>query len=180
MSRETYLYVFIPTRELGLAIAARSQHGLAAILFGGDPATDPSADDPSLLSVALAKEFPEGNLERTSEERGFAAYAKAILNNEPWEHDRPPLDLQGSRFDQRVWLALLEQTNRGERLPYAYLASRTGVGFSAARAVAQACGRNRMAVVVPCHRAVNMDGTAGGYRWGEWRKRTLLDWESRK
>jgi len=45
------------------------------------------------------------------------------------------------------------------------------------RAVASACARNSLAIVVPCHRVIRGDGGLGGYRWGLARKRTLLKQE---
>jgi AraC family transcriptional regulator of adaptative response/methylated-DNA-[protein]-cysteine methyltransferase len=44
--------------------------------------------------------------------------------------------------------------------------------------VAQACGRNRCAVAIPCHRVVRSDGSLGGYRWGLQRKKQLLEREA--
>jgi AraC family transcriptional regulator of adaptative response/methylated-DNA-[protein]-cysteine methyltransferase len=45
------------------------------------------------------------------------------------------------------------------------------------RAAGSACGANRIAVLVPCHRALRADGSLGGYRWGLDRKRALLEHE---
>jgi AraC family transcriptional regulator, regulatory protein of adaptative response / methylated-DNA-[protein]-cysteine methyltransferase len=52
------------------------------------------------------------------------------------------------------------------------------IGHSeAVRAVGTANGRNRIAIVIPCHRVVNANGDLGGYGGGLWRKRLLLDLE---
>ncbi|HEY4649037.1 MAG TPA: methylated-DNA--[protein]-cysteine S-methyltransferase, partial [Gemmatimonadales bacterium] len=45
---------------------------------------------------------------------------------------------------------------------------------TAARAVARACASNRLALVIPCHRAVRESGELGGYRWGIERKKQIL------
>ncbi|HVC15701.1 MAG TPA: methylated-DNA--[protein]-cysteine S-methyltransferase, partial [Rhodanobacter sp.] len=50
----------------------------------------------------------------------------------------------------------------------------------AARAIGRACGSNRLALIVPCHRIVREDGSPGGWRWGVERKRQLLDREQRQ
>jgi AraC family transcriptional regulator of adaptative response/methylated-DNA-[protein]-cysteine methyltransferase len=47
----------------------------------------------------------------------------------------------------------------------------------AARAIASACARNRIALAIPCHRVVRGTGALGGYRWGLERKQALLDIE---
>jgi AraC family transcriptional regulator of adaptative response/methylated-DNA-[protein]-cysteine methyltransferase len=83
-----------------------------------------------------------------------------------------PLDVRGTAFQQRVWAAL-RQIPIGSTASYAEIASRIGAPNSA-RAVAQACGANVLAVAIPCHRVVRTDGSLSGYRWGVSRKENLL------
>jgi AraC family transcriptional regulator of adaptative response/methylated-DNA-[protein]-cysteine methyltransferase len=46
-----------------------------------------------------------------------------------------------------------------------------------ARAVGRANGRNRVAILIPCHRVIGSDGALTGYGGGLWRKQRLLDLE---
>jgi AraC family transcriptional regulator of adaptative response/methylated-DNA-[protein]-cysteine methyltransferase len=61
---------------------------------------------------------------------------------------------------------------------YADVAARIGAP-GGARAVAQACGANPLAVAIPCHRVVRTDGSPSGYRWGVERKLNLQRLEAR-
>ncbi len=74
-----------------------------------------------------------------------------------WHFDLP-LDLAGTPFQQRLWLAL-DKVPAGTADTYGQLASRLSSG---AQAVGQACRRNPVPVVVPCHRIVSRQGM-GGY-----------------
>jgi AraC family transcriptional regulator of adaptative response/methylated-DNA-[protein]-cysteine methyltransferase len=87
------------------------------------------------------------------------------------------LDLRGTVFQLCVWQAL-RQIPRGETRSYSQLAREMG-DAKATRAVARACAMNRVAILVPCHRVVGADGSLTGYRWGQDRKRKLLEAESR-
>ena len=87
------------------------------------------------------------------------------------------LDLRGTVYQLRVWQAL-RQIPRGETRSYSELAREMGAP-KATRAVARACGLNRVAVVVPCHRVVGANGALTGYRWGVERKKALLEAEQR-
>lgn len=85
------------------------------------------------------------------------------------------LDLTGTPFQQRVWRHL-QKIPRGQTWSYAELARRVGNPL-AVRAVAGACARNPVAILVPCHRVIAKDGGLGGYGGGLSRKRALLDRE---
>jgi AraC family transcriptional regulator of adaptative response/methylated-DNA-[protein]-cysteine methyltransferase len=85
------------------------------------------------------------------------------------------LHVSGSPFQERVWQALLE-IPYGETRSYEEIAVRTG-SPDAVRAVGQANGMNRIAIVIPCHRVVNKGGKLGGYGGGLWRKQRLLGLE---
>lgn len=67
----------------------------------------------------------------------------------------------------------------GETVSYQQLAATIGKP-TAVRAVASACGANKLAMVIPCHRVVRRDGALSGYRWGVRRKAQLLKREAQK
>ena len=89
----------------------------------------------------------------------------------------PQVDLRGTAFQLRVWQAL-RAIPRGQTRSYSQLARELG-DPKATRAVARACATNRVALVVPCHRVVGVNGSLTGYRWGVERKKALLDAEQR-
>jgi len=68
-----------------------------------------------------------------------------------------PLIIEGTDFQRRLWQALCE-IPRGTTLTYGELARRLG---AEPRAVGQACGDNRLPIVIPCHRVVAADGIGG-------------------
>lgn len=86
-----------------------------------------------------------------------------------------PIAEPGTPFQERVW-AELRRIPYGETRSYAELARALG-DPAALRAVAQANGRNRIAILVPCHRVIGSDGGLGGYGGGIWRKKRLLEIE---
>jgi methylated-DNA-[protein]-cysteine S-methyltransferase len=68
-----------------------------------------------------------------------------------------PLCIEGTPFQRRLWDALCD-IPRGKTLTYGELARRLG---GQARAVGQACGDNRLPIVIPCHRVVAATGIGG-------------------
>ena len=155
-------YTIRPT-AVGFVLVAVSDRGICAILMG---------DEAGPLVSELAGRFPEaaaaddiGELERTVDRvvTGLDLPGRGI---------DAPLDLCGTRFQERVWHAL-RQIPPGTTATYAEVAERIGAR-GAARAVAQACRANMLALAVPCHRVIRTDGAISGYRWGVDRKRYLL------
>jgi AraC family transcriptional regulator of adaptative response/methylated-DNA-[protein]-cysteine methyltransferase len=86
-----------------------------------------------------------------------------------------PLDAPGTAFQEEVWSAL-RTIPAGETRSYAAIAKTIGRAKSV-RAVANANGDNRIAILIPCHRVIGTDGTLTGYGGGLWRKEHLLTLE---
>lgn len=88
---------------------------------------------------------------------------------------RPPSARPGGDFLDHAW-STLRGVPAGGTVTYAELAVRVGRP-RAVRAAANACARNPVALIVPCHRVLRTGGGLGGYRWGTEVKRWLLDHE---
>ena len=88
-----------------------------------------------------------------------------------------PLDWRLATGFRRDVLAHLPAIPYGRTESYAQVATAAG-NPKAVRAAGTACARNPLPVVVPCHRVVRSDGTAGGYAGGPDAKRALLALES--
>ncbi|MBL8724966.1 MAG: methylated-DNA--[protein]-cysteine S-methyltransferase [Planctomycetes bacterium] len=149
---------------LGTVVAATSARGLVAILLGEDPAA---------LLEDLRSRLPGAHCEPAS--AGAPWFAAVLAAVDGGGRADLLLDPRGSPFQQRVWRGL-RAIPAGTTRSYAQLANDLGLP-TAVRAVAGACARNPLAVVVPCHRVVRGDGRLGGYRWGLARKAALLQRE---
>ena len=87
-----------------------------------------------------------------------------------------PLDLQGTEFQRKCWLALAT-IPYGQTVSYGEQARRLGLGSDAARAVGAANGQNPLPLVLPCHRVIGADGSLTGFGGGLHVKRFLLEHE---
>jgi len=154
--------------SLGSILVAASERGICSILIG---------DDPDVLARELQDQFP--NAELIGGDAGFEKLVAEVVGfvEAPELGLDLPLDVRGTAFQQRVWNAL-RAIPAGSTASYGDIANRIGAPKSA-RAVAQACASNTLAVAIPCHRVVRSDGGLSGYRWGVERKRALLDREAR-
>lgn len=126
----------------------------------------------------LRREFAAAAV--TRDDGALARAARAIVRHLEGRtpHIALPLDVRATAFQRRVWRELLT-IPAGAVRTYGAVAHAIGAP-RATRAVARACATNPVALVIPCHRVVRADGGLGGYRWGEERKRRLLDWERRR
>jgi methylated-DNA-[protein]-cysteine S-methyltransferase len=86
-----------------------------------------------------------------------------------------PLAQNGTAFQQQTW-NLLTAIPFGRTISYLQLAISTG-DPKATRAVANANGRNNIAIIVPCHRVIGSNRELTGYAGGLWRKKWLLEHE---
>jgi AraC family transcriptional regulator of adaptative response/methylated-DNA-[protein]-cysteine methyltransferase len=153
--------------SLGVVLVAASERGICAIYLG---------DDGETLMRQLQERFPKADL--AGSDAAFAALLGQVIAfiETPRRGLDLPLDIRGTAFQQRVWQALRDLPP-GATVSYAELARRIGAP-SSARAVAQACAANALAVAIPCHRVIRNDGGLAGYRWGVERKRELLQREA--
>lgn len=158
--------VTVGQSSLGALLVAMTDRGLAAIMFDDDAAT---------LRQMAARLSPDARLVQGDVEMNHSMDAVRACIDAPWQPFDLPLDLQGTPFQQHVWQGL-QAVPYGTTLSYTGFAAHIGRP-GAARAVAGACGANRLAVVIPCHRVIGHDGSLSGYRWGIQRKQRLLEME---
>lgn len=154
--------------SLGAILVAASEQGVCAILLG---------DEPDALVVDLQRRFPRAVLVGGDADFEQTVAQVVGLVEAPATGLALPLDIRGTAFQQRVWQALRE-IPPGQRATYSDIAERLGTP-QAVRAVAGACAANALAVAIPCHRVVRLDGGLSGYRWGVARKQALLDREEK-
>ena len=88
-----------------------------------------------------------------------------------------PIHQPGTAFQQGVWNELMT-IPFGKSISYMELAVKTG-DSKATRAVANANGKNNVAIIVPCHRVIGSNRELVGYGGGLWRKKWLLEHEAK-
>jgi AraC family transcriptional regulator of adaptative response/methylated-DNA-[protein]-cysteine methyltransferase len=166
--RITYIIVDCP---LGRLLVAATNRGICSVCLG---------DSDSTLKRALFEEYPSADILEDRDRHGHDGLRRWVATlvghlGGKTPHLDLPIDVQATAFQWRVWQEL-------RRIPYGRTRSYTEVAErlgdpKAVRAVARACAMNPVALVIPCHRVVGLDGDLRGYRWGLERKRTLLEQE---
>lgn len=150
----------------GPALLVATERGLARLAFL----------DGQHLDEALAEAKADWPLSRFVEDpEATKPYAEAVFGN---RRPSEPLKIlvKGTPFQVQVWRALLRIPG-GSTVTYGDLAAELGRP-GAARAVGSACARNRIGMLIPCHRVIRETGALGGYQWGLERKQALLAWEA--
>jgi AraC family transcriptional regulator of adaptative response/methylated-DNA-[protein]-cysteine methyltransferase len=154
---------------LGYVLVAQTEKGICAIIIG---------DDPEEIILDLQNRFPHANF--SGGDKPFEKMVKIVLKFilAPTKKFDLPVDIKGTEFQQKVWNAV-KKIPPGVMVTYSEIANRIG-SPKAVRAVGSACSANPLAIVIPCHRVVSMNGSLCGYRWGLNRKELLLERETGK
>lgn len=82
------------------------------------------------------------------------------------------VEQSGGAFSQAAWLGM-RKIKAGKTLSYAQLATKAG-SPAAVRAAGSACAKNKIAIIVACHRIINSNGAIGAYAYGPEKKNWLL------
>ncbi|MDO5651843.1 MAG: methylated-DNA--[protein]-cysteine S-methyltransferase [Moraxella sp.] len=163
----SYTYSYIPT-PIGLMLAISSKNGLCLLEF--------------LDRKMLETEIVQIIKIRKCSLAFHADYHHHLQQqlHEYFNRQRQIFDVAidpiGTEFQLFVWQALMN-IPFGERCSYSEQAEKIN-HVNAVRAVANANGKNKISIIIPCHRVLQKDGELGGYGGGVARKRFLLDLES--
>jgi methylated-DNA-[protein]-cysteine S-methyltransferase len=141
-----------------------SNHGLAAILWEND--------NPRRVPLKVTKEDCEHPILVKAEQQ-LSEYFVGMR-----EMFTVKLDFIGTKFQTKVWQALLE-IPYGQTRSYGQIAREVG-NAKASRAVGAANGKNPISIIAPCHRVIGADGGLTGFAGGLETKVRLLDFESGK
>lgn len=147
-SREKRAYFKSP---IGLLEITAREKGISSVSFAGKRTCKPEAS--SILKMCL-KQLDE-----------YFSGKRKIFSL--------PLNLEGSAWENLAWKKM-RKIPFGKTVPYSQLFS----GRKLARAVGLACRKNKIVIIIPCHRVVGKDGL-GGYSAGLKRKKWLLNFEKR-
>lgn len=142
--------------------------GVCLLEFPGSRAESASAELARVLDARIDRDADDPLLDELEAQLGgyFAGGLRAF---------DLPLVKPGTAFQRAVWDELL-RIPYGETVSYGEIAVRVG-REGAQRAVGAANGKNRIAIVVPCHRVIDASGGLHGYGGGLERKRALLEHE---
>ena len=152
----------------GGCLLAATDRGICKLAFFD------TAREREQLEHELADEWGEASIER--DDVATRPLLHAAFTSEMRERKPLHLLLKGSRFQLKVWEALLS-VSAGELIAYEQVAALIG-SPSATRSVASAIAKNHIGYLIPCHRVIRKSGEFGQYRWGARRKKAIVGWEA--
>lgn len=88
-----------------------------------------------------------------------------------------PIDMQGTDFQKKIWMQLLK-IPFGVTKSYLDIAKALG-NYNLLRAVGNANSKNKISIIIPCHRVIGSDGSLTGFAGGLWRKQWLINHEAK-
>jgi len=148
---------------LGSILLAADEIGLTGLWFEGQ----------KYFALDLQKENEEKELPVFEQSKQWLDIY--FSGNEP--NFKPPLHLTGTRFQNEVW-GILCRIPYGKTITYGsiaeQLAKEKGLKRMSAQAVGGAVARNKISIIVPCHRVVGANGNLTGYAGGIDKKIALL------
>ncbi|MBO6211745.1 methylated-DNA--[protein]-cysteine S-methyltransferase [Algoriella sp.] len=156
------------TTPIGEMLAIRTEKGLCLLEF-----LDGKTTEKQLKELGDIEEIieAEDDILLNNLEQELKLYFEGNL-----KEFKTPIDFIGTDFQKKVWEELV-------KIPFgetrSYKAQSIAVGdILAIRAVANANGKNKISILVPCHRVIGSDGSLTGFAGGKHRKQFLLELES--
>ncbi len=165
----TFRYATHKTR-FGECLAVETNRGLTGLSFIGE-----GGIEAVLAEQKTGWENGDWVADRSA---GQSAVSKALIDTPDVSKEGSiSLLLRGSSYQVKVWEALLKIPS-GATATYGEMSEKAGFGRKAARAFGNACGANRIGILIPCHRVIRDTGVISGYRWGTERKHAVLAYEA--
>lgn len=156
------------TTPIGEMLAIRTEKGLCLLEFLDGKTTEKQLKELGDIDEIIET---EDDILLNNLEQELKLYFEGNL-----KEFKTPIDFIGTDFQKKVWEELV-------KIPFgetrSYKAQSIAVGdILAIRAVANANGKNKISILVPCHRVIGSDGSLTGFAGGKHRKQFLLELES--
>ena len=127
------------------------------------------------LLSSLAKDELEEKISKASSIKGITDKLEDYFDGDLKAINSIKVKQPGGEFSQAAWSSM-RKIKAGTIESYADLAYRAG-SPAAVRAAGSACAKNKVAVIIPCHRIIKSGGAIGAYGWGVDKKVWLLEHE---
>ena len=160
---EKRIYFSVFPSVIGNLLVAYTEHAIRMIDI---------SDDVDFLKDRIRSEFPGSEKVEISGNLELKKGIEAFIFGEDVKFN---LKVDGTPFELEVWSALLD-VPYGQTVSYSEIAKRIGKP-RAVRAVANACAKNPIPLIIPCHRIIRKSGGLGGYGPGIEKKIALLEIE---